>query len=372
MIAPAYLLPPLACLLLRFGFDFRGGAQPYLLILLFGELTVGGLHGFFLHWQWTATEFLGSLVSSIHREDAWIELVHSTERRTDSSGRSYSVSRVRERRHGEKYYFRTTIGSEFTCGREFFQRVAAIWSDFRPRRNYWSGTHIKGGRRYGLFYTTADFMEAHGSDPRYWVPVTEKHRYKNRIRRSNSIFKFEHISRARAEENGLCDYPKIIDFDAPCILSRDVPVSPRADEMFRKFNGRYASRWQMRLYNLLFDASRGAGVSELQRQYWQGGHKNEFTICLGVTPDDRIAWARAFSWADSQKIEVEIARRLMEQRRLDWDNIYHLLRADLNRWQRKEFKDFDYINVSLSPRQILAIYLLTVGVCAASIALTLG
>ena len=370
MIAPAYLLPPLACLLLGLGFDFRGGAQPYLLILLFGELTVGGLHRFFLHYQWTATEFLGSLVRSIHREDSWIELIHSTERRTDSSGRSYSVSRVSERRHSEKYYFRTTIGSEFTCDRAFFHKVAQIWA-IKGRRNYWSGSHIKGGRRYGLYYTDEDFTAAESSDPQRWVPVTEKHRYRNKIRRSNSIFKYEHISKARAAENGLCDYPKIVDFDAPCILSRDIPVSPAADGMFRRFNGRYASRWQMRLYILLFDASRGAGVSELQRQYWQGGHKNEFTICLGLTPDDRIVWARAFSWADSQQVEVDLARRLMAQRRLNWDNIYRLLICDLNRWQRKEFKDFDYIDVSLTPRQTLAIYLVALLENALALALAL-
>lgn len=370
MIAPAYLIPPLACLLLRLGFDFTGGAQPYLLILLFGELTVGGLHWFFLHYQSTATEFLGSLVSSIHREDPWIELVRSTETRTDSSGRSYSVSRVRERRHSEKYYFRTTIGSEFACGKDFFLRVAQRWA-IKGRRNYWSGSHIKGGRRYGLYYTDRDFTAAESSDPQRWVPVTEKHRYQNKIRRSNSIFKYEHISRARAQENGLCDYPEIEDFDAPCILSHDIPIPAGADEMFRRFNGRYASGWQMRLYIVLFEASRGAGVSELQREYWQGGHKNEFTICLGLTADDRIAWARAFSWADSQQVEVDLARWLMAQRRLNWEKIYHRLLYTLNVWQRKEFKDFDYIDVGLTPRQTLAIYLLSLLENAFALALIL-
>lgn len=352
MIAPAYLLPPLACLLLSFGFGFTGNVQPYLLILLFGELTAGGLHWGFLHYRSTATEFLGSLVRSIHREDSWIELVQSTETRTDSSGRSYTVRRTRERRHPEKFYFRTTIGSEFSCRKDFFCRVAAIWAPLEPRRIAWSGSHIKGGRRFGLCYTTADFT---ADDPQNWVPVTEKHRYTNKIRRSNSIFKYERISATRANENGLCDYPKIVNFDAPCVLSRDIPVTPSVNEMFRKFNGRYACQWQMRLYIILFDASRGIGVSELQRAYWQGGHKNEFVICLGLTPDDRIAWARAFSWADSRQIEVEVAQWLMSQNRLKWNKLYHQLIYTLPAWQRKEFKDFDYINITLSARQIAMI-----------------
>lgn len=359
MIALAYLLPPFACLLLRLGFDFSGGAQPYLLILLFGELTAGGIHWLMVRYQSTATEFLGSLVQSIHREDSWTELIHTTETRTDSNGKSYSVTRVRERYHNEKYYFRTTIGSEFTCGRDFFLKVAQQWA-IEGRRNYWSGSHIKGGRRYGLYYTSEDFTPSEHSDPEKWVPVTEKHRYKNKIRRSNSIFKYERVSKVRAEENGLCGYPEIRNYDAPCVLSRDVPVALGVDKMFRRFNGRYASQWQMRLYIILFDSSRGVGVSELQRQYWQGGHKNEFTICLGLTVDDQIAWARVFSWADSQQIEVNFAQWLISQRRLNWGNIYNKLVQELNVWQRKEFKDFDYINVGLDTWQVGIIYLLCI------------
>lgn len=354
MIAVAYLIPFLACVILRFTFDYSEGAQAYFMIIAFGELTVGGLHWLFHRYQSTAIEFLGSLVKTIHREDSWTELIHTTETQTDSTGKTYTVSKVREKYHPEKYYFKTTIGSKFTSGKSFFYYVAGIWN-IEPRHDSWSCTNIKGGRRYGIHYTAVDIPIKESGNPGKWVPVTEKHRYTNRIRRSNSVFKYEIINTEKAEFLGLCAYPTIKDFDAPCVLSRDIPVDPAVDEMFRKFNGRYASQWQMRLYIILYDASRGIGTSEHQRAYWQGGHKNEFTLCIGIADINRIAWAHAFSWAESQQIEIEISQWLISQKRLNWDSLYDKLLFSLPQWKRKQFKDFDYINVTLELWQIALI-----------------
>ncbi len=359
MLAAVYLLPVLACLLLHFGFNFRGEWTAYLWVIIFGEATIGALHYYAYRHLTSAKEYMGAIVTRITYEEPWTELIERTERRTDSRGNSYNVTRIEEKYHPEKYHFLTSLGSTFACPSGFFDMVRNVWA-IPGYGVSWSGRNIRGGTRYGREYSFYDLPEDARTCSGSWVPVTELHTYRNKIRRSNSIFKFERISKEEARQLGLYDYPKIRHFDAPCILSSHYAVPPEADFIFRQFNARIAPKAQMRLYILIFDASAGICISEKQRAYWQGGHKNEFTICIGLTAKGEIGWARAFSWADTQTLEVETASWIEAQKKIDWHELFRFLAINIDRWKRKEFKDFDYITVDLPP-------LYAAGIVAASL-----
>lgn len=358
MIALAYIVPLLACLLLHFGFRYEGGWESYAWIFGIGEATVGLLHWAFYRSFTSSTEYLGSRVSSIHYEAPWTEKVVHYETRTDSRGRSYTVRRVSYVYHPEKHYFYTTLGTMMAMDAAFFHQIRNLWQ-VADHADNWYGPHIRGGFRTGYHCNFHDLDVVRHSDLRYWVPITESHRYKNKIRCSNSIFKYEKISKERADELGLLGYPAIIGFDAPAILTKDFSVPRFADDMFRKFNAGVAPGAQMRLYVLLFDHNKGIGTSELQRAYWQGGNKNEFVICIGLDLSGNVHWARAFSWADEQQVEVEMAQWLMKQKTLDWGALYAWMEENLPRWKRKEFKDFNYINVSLPFRHFIWILIIS-------------
>lgn len=358
MIALAYLIPVLTCVLLHFGFHYEGDWTAYAWIFGCGEATVGLLHWAFYRSFTSCEEFLGSRISSIHYEAPWTEVVVRYETRTDSKGRTQTVRRVSYVYHQEQYYFYTTIGSMFGMSYSFFCQIRDLWR-VSMHRDRWTGSNIRGGVRTGYHYNFLDLDTTCYSDTRYWIPVTESHSYKNKIKCSNSIFKFEQINKERAKELGLIDYPVISGYDAPSVLSNDFSVPNYADDLFRKFNAGIAPESQMRVYILLFEWQKGIGISELQRAYWQGGNKNEFIICIGVDSTMTIHWARAFSWADEQQLEVEVAQELMNSQHLDWDFIYFWLENNISRWKRKEFKDFNYIQVSLPLRKILWIFALT-------------
>ena len=359
MIALAYFMPALACLVLHFGFRYEGDWTAYAWIFGCGEAAVGLLHWAFYSSFISCNEFLGSRVSSIHYEAPWTEVVVRYETYTDSKGNTKRVRRVSYIHHPEQYYFHTTIGSRFDMSSYFFCEIRDLWC-VPMERDRWTGSHIQGGIRTGYHYNFSDLDIERHSDIHYWVPVTENHSYKNKVKRSNSIFKFETITPQQAEEIGLLDYPAISGFDAPAILSKAFSVPHYVDEMFRKFNAGIAPRSQMRLYILLFDEKKGIAISELQQAYWQGGNKNEFVICMGLDSSGEVRWARAFSWADEQQLEVEVARELMNQGRLDWKSLYSWLENNIGRWKRKEFKDFNYIHVSLPLRHFLWILFLSI------------
>lgn len=359
MIAFAYAIPIITCLLLHFEFGYKGPGIAYFWIIILGEAIVGLLHwlGYSLHTS--KTEYLGSMVRDINHEDSWTELVEVRETKTDSKGNSYTVTRIEERYHEEKYYFHTTLGTKFNTSYGFYSEVRDLWK-LPSNVLRWSGSHIKGGVRFGTSYEMADFDYEQRENPKNWVPITESHSYTNKVQSSNSIFKFEKISDKEASEMGLLKYPAIYSHDAPCVLSNDISVSPDVDEMFRKFNAKFAPEFQMRLYILLFDAKRGVGISEQQRAYWQGGNKNEFVVCIGMKPNGTVEWARAFSWADEQSKEVETTQWLMHNPTLDWEEFYEWLKWNLMDWERKEFKDFDYISITLPLWQIITIYILSI------------
>ena len=127
----------------------------------------------------------------------------------------------------------------------------------------------------------------------------------------------------------------------------------------------------MRLYILLFDADKGVGISEQQRAYWQGGNKNEFVVCIGLNSNEKIEWARTFSWTDEQIKEVETSQWLMHQHNLDWIAFHDWLKFHLKDWKRKEFKDFDYINITLPMWQLFAIISISVAENALAIYLAI-
>ena len=325
MIAFAYVIPLIACILLRFEFGYDEKWSTFMWIILFGESTVGLGHWFFFRIHTSRTEYLGSMVSDINYEESWTELIEVQETRTDNKGNTYAVTKIKERYHKEQYYFHTTLGTKFSTDYGFYSYVRDIWK-LPYTRLSWSGNKIKGGIRYGTRYKLSDFDGNERENPKNWISITESHYYTNKIQASNSIFKFETITKQEAYEIGLIDYPAIYSYDAPCVLSNEISISHDVDELFRKFNARYAPEFQMRLYILLFEASKGIGISELQRSYWQGGNKNEFVICIGMNPHYVVEWARAFSWADEQTKEVETAQWLMQHPNINWTELYDWLR----------------------------------------------
>ena len=196
-----------------------------------------------------------------------------------------------------------------------------------------------------------------------WVSITEKNRYINPIKNSNSIFGFQKINKEEANKIGLYEYPTITKYDAPCILYENfnffkVPETEILKK-FRRFNAGIAPKTQMRLYILIFDYLKGINIAEQQKIYWKGGNKNEFVICLGLTSKLEVKWAYVFSWADEQNLETETTQWFLKNRRLDLDSFYNWFFNHHKKWKRKEFKDFDYISTPLQLWQILSIYFLS-------------
>lgn len=326
------------------------------IFLLISESLIILLYAAFLKFHLQTPEFQGSLVVKIVHEEEWVKI----ERRKTKSGIRTSYTHI-----PDKYYMYTSNqNNKFDINRKFYKHVKHLW-DVKEKRNTICSSSIKGGIRFIYSCSMSEFSKSEQQNPKYWVPISEKHYYQNKIIRSNSILKYKKISNKEAAELGLYQYPETDQFfDAPCILSWNshYEVSGKVDMLFRKFNAAFAPMSQMRLYILLFDETQSPAVSEQQRAYWQGGNKNEFIICIGISPDGVVKWARAFSWADVQQKEIEATHWLKRHPNLNWQEFHDWLVFHIEGWKRKEFSDFDYINATPSTGYyVLLIVLAAIG-----------
>jgi len=198
--------------------------------------------------------------------------------------------------------------------------------------------------------------------------ITTEHSYKNKVKASNSIFKYSDITKKEAKKLGLFEYPEISDvwgLDQNPILVADslnLYIRKSAIDSVKYVNGRYGRDKQFRTFILIFDGTKNSvEISEMQKGYWQGGNKNEIVICLGCNNKGEVLWVNAFSWEDAPILAVGARNWWNEHStHLDFKSFSEWLKTALNEWERKEFADFEYIKVQLKQWQNILLLVLTI------------
>ena len=233
-----------------------------------------------------------------------------------------------------------------------------------------TGYEICGGVRYGDEYYYNDVIKRGGGycDPicnqelvKYMFTITEPHVYENKVQNSNSIFRFESIPDDEAQELGLHPYPAINYLDQSPILGKS--IDGYTEQLFRAFNAYYGGLNQIRVFVHLFDASQGIEIAEKQQAYWKGGNKNEFSVCLGLD-GNTVKWCYTFSWMDEPTLGVNTEDYFRHHPELDLRAYVRWLAENIDMWKRKEFADFRYLRVQLSPKQAALLLILCVSLCA--------
>lgn len=306
------------------------------------------------------TEYLGSYVKQITYYEEWDEMVWVTKTRrvpcgVDSNGHTKyrtETYTVRERRyHPERWvYVDSESNREHMISKGEFDKIQRRFNTkplFRDmKRNY----HRIDGDAYDTYWDKSVI---------HLYEITTPKKYKNKIkaRETHTIFRMKDISDEEATKLGLYNYPKINDLTQPPIIGK--PVSDREMQRIKYINATYGKLWQFRCYVLLFN-DKDIEISERQKAFWQNGNKNEFVVCLGIKGDS-VVWSNPFSWCDEPKLEVLTRDYFVQNPKLDLDEYGKWLQTQIpTKWKRKEFEDFDYINVGLSSTQYIALVILTV------------
>lgn len=319
-------------------------------------------------------EFLSAYAIATEHHNSWTERVVVTRTYTDSNGKQHTRTEVRHVYHPDKWLLYYNTARTENISPRLYNDLISRWNS--PMQ-YINPFHMNcvaggGGQRYDF-----DGIQANAYTSTY------KGWYTNYILNSNSIFKAERISGTQARELGLIDYPShsfsnSYGDEYACILTSSKLTLSVPNEWMRQislFNAFFGQTRQIHVFVLLYPAASGLQTAVEQKNYWRGGNKNEFTICLGIEPMEdkqwKVSWCEAFSWCDIPKMETAVESWFLEHRTLDFSALAAWLAENVNLWKRKKFKDFEYLKSKIPAWKSALILATTVLLCLLQAAFTI-
>lgn len=295
-------------------------------------------------------EYLSYHYTKIRHEDAWNERVWVTKYRTvrDADGNKHEESYcVQETKyHPEEWYGYLNNESKHSLCLDEYNTIKKSWNVpencIDMHRDYYT---IDGDAQEHIWDINRKTIKTY----------VKEHHYTNKIIGSQSAFKFNEIKTEEAKELGLYDYPCIKRHEQNPIIGYTRFVRKDNVNKFKMLNAFYGYNKQICFYLLIYPNT-SASIVEDQRSYWQGGNKNEFVICVGIDSlTNKVQWSQCFSWLDDITMEVECRNFINNQNKLDINSLGDWLEKHLHLWKRKEFNDFNYLNVDLTDGQEIAI-----------------
>lgn len=259
-------------------------------------------------------------------------------------------------------YWEITDNNDITIGisKSDFEGLAKRWGNRKfveLHRDY----HSNDGDKYVTRWDNSDAtMEV----------VTTIHSYENRVQVASSVFNFTDVSDDDRKSLELVEYPDVDDYDSPSIIGVDAPDRRTADRNLSVINAKLGKSKQVRIWIVLFrDKPLEAGI--LQEAYWKGGNKNELVLCIGLNPQSVVQWTYVFGWTPVEELKIALRDFVNQQRgkQVDLGAITPFLERSVSeQWVRKDFNEFDYLQVPLpwwNHLLIVIIMLLTTAGCSA-------
>lgn len=287
------------------------------------------------------TEYWGGYITKTTYYEPWNEEVEVTKTRTGSNGETETYTTTETEYHSEKYTYNTNLSdSEISCTRKEHEEIKHLFGTYPKFRDMHRDYYTEDGDAYDYYWGGSDLT---------MYTITEKHLYKNPMKGSKSIF------RLQGDGSGLYNYPEIIRKDQRVILGMKKTLS---DQRLRVLNSKLGKDYQIRIFLLLFPDSCGIDKAIDQRNYWEGGNKNELVICLGIK-NDSVTWCYPFSWCDSPEVETRIKNWYIENPKLSIQSLCDFLEPVIKKyWVRKKFSEFEYISTELSGFHNSIIYII--------------
>lgn len=289
-------------------------------------------------YQTRDTEYLGSHVVEIRYYEQWDEYIHRICYRTIKSGKStisipYDCSYVDN--HPEYWLAIDSVGNQFDITKDKYKELlikfgtTPIFVDME--RNY----HRIDGDMYKVVFT----------GPRERLePITTSESYENRVAVSNSTFNFPEV----VDKTGLFEYPELSTFKYPSILG---PHNYEEQIALNYWNAILGPMKEVRIWLLIFDTPELSKGFD-QQAYWKGGNKNEIILCV----DKHKRWSHCFSWSEVDSLKIDI--RDYSLKHSISDTIEYMGTEIQKRFVRKNFHDFDYLEVETPTWAVIMIYVM--------------
>ncbi len=328
-------------------------------------LVVLCMHGCMQSSRTSDTEFLTQKIGKGCHEDPWDEKVSCRHEIKcthpkyckDNNGKKYQCGHKHSNDghyhpydvdyHSDKWYVIGENGVTIEITKSHFTDLVNKWKNnlfVDMHRRYHS---INGNKQETIWPKDFESTES----------ITWEHTYINKVQASDNIVSFRDVDTSDIRHYELFEYPKASTFNQKFILANNYYIKYEDQELLKKVNAHLGTSKQCQVFLLIFK-DKDYHSAELQKQYWKGGNKNEFIICIGVDSLGEIQWNYNFTWSESTICEIEIREFIMSQKKLDISKTLNYSFTELNKnFTRKHFKDFDYLKIELTHGQINSIYI---------------
>ena len=202
------------------------------------------------------------------------------------------------------------------------------------------------------------------------MPTASVHIYENKVQASYSVYKHQSVN--LDEYPDLPDYPKTVKNYTIDRIIGNVPDKDDCLKLLNKYNSELNDtgnpnnldgKKSYKQINIIFvnlgDVTDDYGFA--LQDYWQGGNKNDFVVAFGSN-NDKITWCYPFSWSDSEMVKIQVKDYMMQHTNLNEfketiGNISDLLE---NGYERKQFADFNYLEIEVSTAAKIIMFIFTV------------
>lgn len=202
-------------------------------------------------------------------------------------------------------------------------------------------------------------------------PTASVHIYENKVQASYSIYKHKDIN--IKDYPNLPSYPKDVnsEFNVTRVIG-EVSNKQESIDLLNEVNSRLNdtnnsnNKDKVKSYkqvNIIFvnlgDVTEDYGIA--LQDYWQGGNKNDFVIAFG-TKDEKVTWCYPFSWSEVEILKSEVRDYMLDN--CDLNKFTATINDTANmieqKFERKQFADFNYLDIETSATATTIIIVFTV------------
>lgn len=311
------------------------------------------------------TEYMMGYVKKIEHVEQWEEWIEETcsyECCCDDKGNGcqtieYDCSY--EYTHSPYWQVVTDGGKVIGISEQEYYDIKRLWNlpEFSDEIHKYEDNSNNGRNKDGTYFSTT---LNNTSNLAKILPLTWTHTYENRTQAASSVFNFEEIDTNIKSQYNLVDYPVVKNYETNSILGYNKGLD---NKYVNKLNSLIARNKQLKVFYIIFDGQPEM-AGHYQEQYWKGGNKNEMNICIG-TYDGKIDWVYAFSWSEAEKLKVDLREEVMtkfddKELKSNFNGIVNLSFEYMKeQFVRKEFADFNYLNVTIPTKHIMWMVIIT-------------
>lgn len=250
--------------------------------------------------------------------------------------------------HPEYWNIKYNNGDNAGINRLDYENYRKIWNkEFKTELN--RKIHDNDGDMFTITWNNKPITST--------VLITE-HFYENRLLASHSVFKADKVDSIDVKQYKLFKYPKVLGTNQQVVLGINIPDTTK--KLFDYINGYYGSKKQFKLFVCCY-FNQPELAAERQHSYWENLNKNEFLVCIGLNKDSSIQWVKSYSWMDNNTLSIKTESFIKEKSKLDLNRLAKWLPVAIDKyWDRKHFKDFDYIDIDIDNSHYTIMFIVTV------------